>query len=135
MLEVAVLLLRSGVTIRARVKRCCVCAVAACGVLACADQVVLGGPATTTAAAVCDLTIRVTPASATLHVGDTLRGQAHDDCTPSAAFIWKSTRPLVASVDSLSGFITALSAGTTVVTANEVVDPTVGGAITVVVGP
>jgi hypothetical protein len=111
----------------------CVCGL--CGLLGCADKVLVGSGATIT----CDLpTPSVNPASVTLHVGDTLRATVHwTPCgtTTSAAVFWRSTNLTVARVDSLAGLITALAAGTTVVTATAVADPTVGGAMALTVLP
>ena len=71
--------------------------------------------------------ISVSPQSATLHVGDTLRlrgiatyGTAQ---TPrDTTIMWVSSRPAVARIDSLSGLVTASAPGTATMTATLRVD-------------
>jgi uncharacterized protein YjdB len=105
------------------------------GVAACA------GKATTAANGAEDCgnslqTAIVSPASATLHVGDTLRfSAAMPACTPAPQFRWSSTSPALVSVDSLSGLATARATGTVGIAAAPTFDRTVGGAATVQVVP
>lgn len=114
-----------------------VCVVALFGVVACGDKLVIAAPTTTTT--VCMVhSVTVIPASASIHVGDTLRVTAEvSSCggAPTSGVVWRSTNAAVARVDSLAGLITALAAGTSVVTATETVDPTQAGAMSVTVLP
>ena len=79
----------------------------------------------------------VLPSTATLSVGDTLRLDAAlpGRCPgPMPHWAWKSANSAVASVDT-TGLVTAVAAGTTVISAAPTFDPTIGGAATVRVLP
>jgi uncharacterized protein YjdB len=78
----------------------------------------------------------VTPATATIFVGDTLRvkAQANTCLNPAAAadsFRWFVSDSIVARVDSLTGLVTGRSAGTTTVIARQNLDRTIQGAMVV----
>lgn len=80
----------------------------------------------------------VSPASATLLIGDTLRLVAKLDCTVGGAapkFDWESKKPSVATVDVSSGLVTAVAKGTAVIVATWTMDPTASGASTILVTP
>ncbi len=80
----------------------------------------------------------VTPASATLSVGDTLRLVAKIDCTVGgapASFTWASKESAIATVDTSSGLVTAIAKGTAVIVATWTADPTSSGASTITVTP
>lgn len=69
----------------------------------------------------------VTPSSASLSVGDTLRFRASSSsggCTPRGPFIfsWHSSNVSIATVDSISGLVTARSAGTATIVAAATTD-------------
>jgi len=73
----------------------------------------------------------VSPSSASVHTGDTLRAQVrYTPCPagPVLAFRWRSSDTAVAVVDS-SGLIAARSAGQATVIASEEVNPQVEGAL------
>lgn len=83
------------------------------------------GSAAVTVPAVTLVSIAVTPATATLQLGDTkafvATGTYSDGSTVnvSTAAAWTSTKPLVATVVSNSGLATGLSAGSTLITATS----------------
>jgi uncharacterized protein YjdB len=109
-----------------------VCAVIVWGIVGCGDSMAV--PANRKSQ-VCDLTYSASPASATLSVGDTVRASARNDCAPSDTWRWSVPRMTVASVDSVTGLITALSPGSTLVFGTDQADPTVGVTITIIVKP
>ncbi|HEY5220121.1 MAG TPA: Ig-like domain-containing protein [Gemmatimonadaceae bacterium] len=82
----------------------------------------------------------VTPSSVVVSIGDTVRFSAFASppCSSgidSVRFRWSSGNTSRMTVDSLSGLATARDSGTVVITAAEVVDPTVIGAATAVIKP
>jgi uncharacterized protein YjdB len=82
----------------------------------------------------------VLPSTATLSVGDTMRLTAilaaHCPGGPTTAqWRWESGNSALASVDSLTGLVTARAAGTTTVVATATFDSTIAGAATVRVLP
>jgi uncharacterized protein YjdB len=83
--------------------------------------------------------ITVSPPSATLHVGDTLRGIAQ---TPSCrsnqmveTFWWRTSDTSVAAVDSVAGLLRAKHTGTATVIATATSNPAILGAMALVVVP
>jgi uncharacterized protein YjdB len=60
-------------------------------------------------------TVSVSPPSATLHLGDTLRAVAKDTPCPAgpstATFRWRSSDTTIANVDSIAGLVRARSIG------------------------
>ncbi|HEU4988512.1 MAG TPA: Ig-like domain-containing protein [Gemmatimonadaceae bacterium] len=102
-----------------------------------------GGAAVTGAKANCTDTligVVVSPATATMAVGDTERFHAYKGATCTAGvdsvhIRWSSSAPDRATVDSLTGLATALSKGNVVLTATYTLDRTVAGAATVTIGP
>jgi uncharacterized protein YjdB len=113
-------------------QRSFVCAVMVCGIMACGDSMAVPSSHNSQ---VCDLTYSASPASATLSVGDTVRASARNDCAPSDTWRWSVPRMTVASVDSMTGLITALAPGSTLVFGTDQADPTVGVTITIIVKP
>ncbi|HEY5220122.1 MAG TPA: Ig-like domain-containing protein [Gemmatimonadaceae bacterium] len=110
-------------------------AVAAIGALACGRKVVT----TVEDPLACwnDLTVTVTPSSATLNVGDTLRlVGAVPGCTGASApaWHWYSGAADIASVDSVSGLITARQDGQVLIYGTLLADPSVGGASAITIG-
>jgi hypothetical protein len=81
----------------------------------------------------------VSPGSATLHVGDTLRASAtRNGCSTAQGilqFLWLPQDTSVVRVDSLSGVIQARKHGITVVVATEVSNPSVRAAMVAQVIP
>jgi uncharacterized protein YjdB len=79
----------------------------------------------------CVLGVSVTPASATLRSGDTLRLSATGGCTNEpAVWRWSSSDTLKATVDSLSGLVRANSVeGAATITATLASERTVKGAM------
>ncbi|MHB2032901.1 MAG: Ig-like domain-containing protein [Gemmatimonadaceae bacterium] len=75
------------------------------------------------------------PAAATIQVGDTLRLTATVDasCEPNAILRWASKAPAVATVDSLSGLVLGVSAGTTLVAVTDRSNSTAYAASTITV--
>lgn len=81
----------------------------------------------------------VTPATATLHVGDTVRATvALTPCqgipTP-AVFLWRSSDTLRASVDSITGLVRARRSGGATIVASLVIEPAISGAMALLVIP
>jgi len=70
---------------------------------------------TNTPAIDCSGTVSVSPSSATLHLGDTLRAVAKDTPCPAgpstATFRWRSSDTTIANVDSIAGLVRARSIG------------------------
>ena len=83
---------------------------------------------------VCTRAIYVSPASATLHVGQTLLVSASTCGETSADFRWSSSADTVASVTA-EGAVRALRPGTTVLTGTLRTNPVVAGAMALVVIP
>ncbi|MDE3217413.1 MAG: Ig-like domain-containing protein [Gemmatimonadota bacterium] len=75
------------------------------------------------------------PAAATIQVGDTLRLTATVDasCEPNAVLRWASKTPAVATIDSLSGLVLGVSAGTTLVAVTDRNNSTAYAASTITV--
>lgn len=87
------------------------------------------------------ITHAVSPASATLHIGDTLLvsvstricpGQAEPTLAPYA---WSSSDSSVAKVSASSGLVLALHDGTVTITATSVDEPLVKGAMALRIAP
>ena len=82
---------------------------------------------------------QVTPASATLHPGDSVRGTAsvspcqYDNVVP--AFRWRSSNTSVAIVDSIAGLVRAVDTGRTSIIASLTVNRAVQGAMVLTVVP
>jgi uncharacterized protein YjdB len=85
----------------------------------------------------CLLVVAVSPASVTLHPGDTLRLQVTGGagCTPFTEWRWRSSDTLVASVDSIGGLVRARSRGVATAIAEAVSDRNVKGAAAITVVP
>ena len=82
--------------------------------------------------------VTVSPATATLHAGDTLRASAQcPSCGPVAGqqFRWTSRDTTVAVVDSTGGLIRAVRTGTTTVFASFATDRFIQGSLSVTVVP
>jgi hypothetical protein len=82
--------------------------------------------------------VQVTPPSASLHLGDTLRVTVRvGTCagTSSTDVRWLSSDTTVALVDSLAGLVQARHAGTATIVASAVVDPHIQGALALQVTP
>jgi Big-like domain-containing protein len=74
----------------------------------------------------------VSPPSATLHPGDTLRVRAsYSPCPsgPAPSFRWRSTDTLIAMVDSVTGLVRARSLGQASIIATAVSEPALRGAM------
>ena len=74
----------------------------------------------------------VSPASATLHPGDTLRARvSYSPCPadPAPSFRWRSGDTLVAVVDSVTGLVRARLLGQTSIIATAVSAPALRGAM------
>lgn len=74
----------------------------------------------------------VSPASATLHPGDTLRVHAsYSPCPtgPAPSFRWRSSDTVTAAVDSLTGLVRARTPGQATVVATLLSEPTLKGAM------
>ena len=79
-----------------------------------------------------EMEITVSPASATLHPGDTLRVRASNSpCQtgPAPSFRWRSSDTVTAVVDSLTGLVRARSPGQATVVATLLSEPTLHGAM------
>ena len=82
---------------------------------------------------------QVTPASATLHPGDSVKGTAnvppcqYDNVV--VTFRWRSSNPSVAVVDSIAGLVRALDTGRTSIIASLTVNRAVQGAMVLTVVP
>ncbi|MGH7617891.1 MAG: Ig-like domain-containing protein [Gemmatimonadaceae bacterium] len=80
----------------------------------------------------------MSPASATMHPGDTLRLKVTGsvDCSSSiTSWRWRSSDTTVASIDSLSGLVHATRPGTATAIAAAVQIPSVMGASAINVNP
>jgi uncharacterized protein YjdB len=84
---------------------------------------------------VCVTTITVSPATITLHVGDTTRFVAKGCATESTSWRWRVSNASIATVDSITGFLRATKGGSASVIATAVSDPTVMGAAALTVVP
>jgi uncharacterized protein YjdB len=86
-------------------------------------------------------TVTVSPASATLHPGDSIQVVAiADPCSAAAqvntgAFFWKASDSSVATVDSVSGMVHARSTGTATIIATSSLIPAISGAMSLTVSP
>jgi len=83
---------------------------------------------------------QVSPATATLAIGDTVRAYAMPGCVPVSEPIWESSNPEVATVaarglDGLTGIavISARRAGSAVITARSRIGPTESASMAVLV--
>jgi Bacterial Ig-like domain (group 2) len=78
---------------------------------------------------------RVSPASATLHIGDTLRLSFTFGCgsTP-VANRWSTSRDTIATVDS-AGLVRGVHAGVVTIISSVIADPNVKGAAAITVVP
>jgi Bacterial Ig-like domain (group 2) len=79
----------------------------------------------------------VSPGTATLHIGDTLRlsASASVGCSSmQTKWLWSSSNSAFAIVDS-SGLVNAVSPGPVTIIASAVVDPNVKGAAAITVVP
>jgi len=107
--------------------------------VACGDAVVGATPTTTTAVACSLVGPAVTPASVNIKVGDTLRFKATlgggGACGPVLSFFWRSSNPTLATIDSASGLLTALKAGSVTAIAKAIGDTVVQGAAAVSITP
>jgi uncharacterized protein YjdB len=85
----------------------------------------------------CLIGVTVSPPSATLHPGDSLRASATVACAGRPADArWTSSDPTIASVDSVSGVVHARSvSGDATITASLTSDRAVRGALVVKVVP
>jgi hypothetical protein len=85
----------------------------------------------------CLLETRVSPPSATLHPGDTLRAAATaGGCTGATVrFRWTSSDSTVATVNTDAGLIRAVKVGSVTITATQTDKPTVKGAMFLQVNP
>jgi hypothetical protein len=83
--------------------------------------------------------IRVSPASATLHPGDSLSAMATvNQCqgVPSSTAVrWRSTDTATAIVDALTGLVRARASGPVTIVATVVDDTTITGAMALTVVP
>jgi len=83
--------------------------------------------------------IRVTPASANLHPGDTVTVSATvNQCggyPPSAIVRWRSSDTVTAVVDASGGLVRARASGAATIIATVVADTTIRGAMALVVSP
>ncbi len=103
------------------------------GLTACGqDKVISFGPATMEPGVVHSVT--VSPSTASLSVGDTLRLVASVDADAGLArtVTWSSRDSNVVTVND-KGLVTAVTSGTTVIVATSTADPTVTGTATVIV--
>jgi uncharacterized protein YjdB len=86
------------------------------------------------------LTVTVSPATATLHPGDSLHvSVSADKCSAAnpatAAYRWTSSDPTVSTVDSLAGMVHARRTGTVTIIATSSTNHSVQGAMEVHVAP
>ena len=83
----------------------------------------------------------VSPASATLHVGDTLRVSvstkacANQTAPNLSPYVWSSSDPSVAKVDASSGLVLALGDGSVTIVATSAPDASVKGAMALRIVP
>jgi hypothetical protein len=114
---------------------CIVGALAAVAAIACSDQAPKSSLRADTPVVDCFGEPRVSPASATLHIGDTLRLSYSLSCTTTlTAHRWSSSRDTVATVDS-AGLVRGVSGGIVTIIATAVADPSVRGAAAITVVP
>lgn len=87
----------------------------------------------------CPEGISATPASASLHIGDTLRLRAvvFWSCRSlsDASVYWRSQNPQVAAIDSLSGLVRARALGSSTMIARANADPNFAAGVQVNVVP
>jgi len=111
---------------------------AAAFMTACSDQAPKAAIRADTPVVDCSLGgARVSPASATLHIGDTLRLSYSFGCSTtsiSTAHRWSSSRDTIATVDS-AGLVRGVSGGTVTIIATAVADPNVKGAAAITISP
>ena len=81
----------------------------------------------------------VSPPSATMHVGDSLRASASfQPCPPdagAATFQWRSSNTSVAIVDSIAGLVRAIDTGSTSIIATATENRALVGAMALKVAP
>ena len=78
----------------------------------------------------------VSPPSATVHPGDTLRANVQvNPCLPQTTFIWKTSDTTVATVDSVAGLVRARAIGRTSILAIANANPQIIGAMALTVAP
>jgi len=78
---------------------------------------------------------RVSPATATLHIGDTIRLTAHVGCSASlTVWRWASSKDTIAFVDS-GGVVRGVNAGVVTIVASLVADPNVKAAAAITIVP
>jgi uncharacterized protein YjdB len=80
----------------------------------------------------------VSPASATVHPGDTLRANARQNPCPldqTTTFWWKTSDTSVATVDSVAGLVHAKAIGRTTILAIVTANPQITGAMVLTVAP
>lgn len=82
----------------------------------------------------CVGSVEVVPASAVLHVGDTLRLQAAA-CGVTTGWTWQSADTLVASIDPSTGVARAQRPGTATLSARARADSVIRGAALLTVTP
>lgn len=95
----------------------------------------LNRPPVDTAVGVCLTVVTVSPASTSVHVGDTTRFSVHACGTVPNDWRWRMSDTGVATVDSVSGLARGKARGLTSVIAVYLRDPTVSGAGVVNVVP
>ena len=78
-------------------------------------------------------TVTMSPPTATLAVGDSLRVSASNGCAGVGTFTFSSTNPGVATVNAGTGTVRALAVGGATIIATNSVNPLVQGSTTVTV--
>lgn len=85
--------------------------------------------------------LTVSPADATVHIGDTLRVSVSTQSCPGqveptlAPFSWSSSDSSVATVSASSGLVLAIQDGTVTITATSAEEPLVKGAMALRIAP
>jgi uncharacterized protein YjdB len=82
--------------------------------------------------------VSVSPAETTIRVGETLQAVASlPECgsTMTPQFVWRSSDPAVATVDSLGGLVRALRRGSASIIAVDAREPAITGAMALQVAP
>lgn len=77
----------------------------------------------------------VQPSTATVRPGDTIQltVTVQSGCAPTPVWLWKSSAPAIASVDSTSGLVTGVSAGTVSISVTDQLDLALTGGSTITV--